>query len=249
MQLTKEYYEARKEAIEWLNGKREFNSGTRILIKSGYKPQVAAKIAKWGNISHSASKLEHEIRMMIRVWNNPDAPEHEDESQETAEEDKNIHSFMNSISQEQESDVLKAARIHCADLFNKRGVLRKKLIDLGEKNDPETIEERKQLIEQISSLSQEIDRIYKEVEAGEIKEEKEELPPEKLLTKEDLMRIKGNLKSSVTRTKNMLEYQMEKKGEEPNPMPEGPNRLKYETKLERLHNEINEIDYKLAAFG
>ena len=47
----------------------------------------------------------------------------------------------------------------------------------------------------------------------------------------------------------MLEFQTETKGKEPNPMPESPKRVKYQTKVENLTEELKEIDYQIAKLG
>ena len=47
----------------------------------------------------------------------------------------------------------------------------------------------------------------------------------------------------------MLDFQTETKGKEPNPMPESPKRVKYETKVRNLTEELKDIDYQIAALG
>lgn len=256
MNLTKEYYDARKRAIAWLNGKQDFSEGSNILMDSGYKPHVAAKIAKWGNVPHSREKLEHEIRMMIRVWHNPDDPEHEDEEEVPTNEDIKVLALINKSGGDTEHPSLKEARIRCGVLFRQRGVLRKQLEAVGESNTPEAIQIRKELIQQIRPISEEIDRIYALIEEGEPLEDTEgkkdddtNKVSEEEFTKEKLLQAKSNLKSTLTRAKNMLEYQQQKKAEQPNPMPEGPGRQKYLNKIERLNKELEEIEYKLAEFA
>ncbi len=250
MKLTDAYYKARTEAIKWLNGKRDFKRGTKLLMDSGYKPHVAAKIAKWGPTSHAIEKLEHEIRMMIQLWSDPEAPEHEDESETS--ENEGLLAFIGQTESEGEEDSLKKARILCGQKFRDRGVLRNQLIEIGESNDEKSVESRKELIEQIKALSVEIDEIYQEVKKGEpedLQTGKQEGPGEEEPSREALNKVKGNIKSKLTRARCMLEYQQEKKGKTPNPMPEGPKRLSYENKISRLESDLKEIEFQLAAFA
>lgn len=247
MKLTEEYYKAREEAIKWLNGKREFERGVKILIQSGYKSHVAAKISKWGNVPHSSEKLLHEIRMMIKFWADPEDIEHEDEMEKQDEE--GLLNFINQSEFESDSDVLKKARIRCAELFRERGVLRKQLIEIGESNDESSVESRKKLISQIKNLSEEIDTVYQTVINGDPENEDKDPKKDQKPTKEELLRVKSNIKSKLTRARNMLEFQQEKKADQPNPMPEGANRKKYENKIIRLESDLESIDFQLADYA
>ena len=47
----------------------------------------------------------------------------------------------------------------------------------------------------------------------------------------------------------MLEYQQETKKDTPDPMPESPKRVKYETKIANLTAELEQIDYAIAKFA
>ncbi len=248
MKLTDEYYKAREDAIKWLNGKRDFDRGAKILIQSGYKPHVAAKISKWGNTPHAEEKLLHEIRMMIRVWGDPEAVEHEDEDEMEKSDETGLLDFIAQTGSESDTEVLKNARINCAEMFRERGVLRNQLIEIGESNDEKSIESRKELIQQIKNLSDKIDTLYQTVANGEPGNTEKEPGEDPKPTKEELLRIKSNIKSKLTRARNMLEYQQEKKAEKPNQMPEGANRKKYENKIIRLENDLESIDLQLADF-
>ena len=47
----------------------------------------------------------------------------------------------------------------------------------------------------------------------------------------------------------MLDFQQESKADQPNPMPECPKRVKYETKIANLIKELEKIEYAIAALG
>lgn len=68
-------------------------------------------------------------------------------------------------------------------------------------------------------------------------------------SREELMQLKKNAASRIVKAKNKLEYQSEKKGEKPNPMPEGPKRVKLEAKIAYEEKLIEAIDMAIAKFG
>ena len=62
MKLTDSYFEARREAIKWLNvapAKLNYTQGVLILQKSGSKPQVAALLARKGAHANATVTLCH----------------------------------------------------------------------------------------------------------------------------------------------------------------------------------------------
>lgn len=82
MKLTDSYFEARREAIKWLNvapQKRNYTQGVLILQKSGYKPQVAALLARQGEKGWTREKLMYCMREMLQVYYTPDDPRFNDE--------------------------------------------------------------------------------------------------------------------------------------------------------------------------
>lgn len=68
-------------------------------------------------------------------------------------------------------------------------------------------------------------------------------------TKDELKKIRKSVATKIGRAKNMLEYQQETKAETPNPMPESPKKVKYETKIANLTKELEQIDYAIAKLG
>lgn len=61
--------------------------------------------------------------------------------------------------------------------------------------------------------------------------------------------MKKNESIKIVKARNMLLYQTEKKQKKENPMPEGPKRIKYEKKIEKLLKLISQIDLKIANLG
>ena len=81
MILTEEYFEARSEAMKWLAqkpDKRNFAAGLRILVKSGYKPNVQKLLQKKGELPWTMEKLTSCLRDVVQVYYNPDDPRFDD---------------------------------------------------------------------------------------------------------------------------------------------------------------------------
>ena len=65
----------------------------------------------------------------------------------------------------------------------------------------------------------------------------------------ELLKLKKNAQVRLLRTENKLLYQSEKKQETENAMPEGPERVKLETRATNIRKEIETIDMAIAKFG
>ncbi len=155
-----------------------------------------------------------------------------------------------------------------ADAYKQRDILHKKMADMPEDNDEATVSERKQLSDQIAVLSDEMDFLYPKyvafIEQGEVPMEEELKQPVdnqedvqkqktemdySSLSKEQLQKMRKSVATKILRARNMLDFQKESKADEPNPMPECPKRVKYETKIANLTEELEKIDYAVAALG
>lgn len=169
MILTEEYYRVRRDAIAWLNSKRDFETGVNLLIASGYKPIVAAKIKRWGPRPHSREKLLYEIRQMIQVWGAPDDPKHDDvdfEDEVTtgaddavteqdslallAEADEEKHKEED---ENQHPMIIRKIIYEFSDCYKSRSVLHRQLGGLPEDNTESTVQKRKVIVQSIAALS------------------------------------------------------------------------------------------------
>lgn len=152
----------------------------------------------------------------------------------------------------------KISRIHNHDLY-----------DMGEANTPKVKEIRAKLVEYVRAMNAMKDSIHnlKEeyFETGEVSadlrpllREAEELlnpkPAHKSGKKEDLSKVDGaelfrrkeNLRRNIAKYCNLLKYQTKTKQAKEDPMPEGPDRVKTERKLEELRNELTAIQNEMA---
>lgn len=178
MQLTKEYFEARESAMEWLNRNprhRNFNDGVDILIKSGYKSSVAQKIKRVGEQPWTVEKLHYCLREMIQMYYAPDDPRFS-ENEDSQDPDVLNAESQKTITPEAASEVIKAQQDKTkfddqphviqvlirtfSDSYKKRDILHRKLSSLPENNNEETVQERASLATEIDSLSELMDRLY-----------------------------------------------------------------------------------------
>jgi hypothetical protein len=72
--------------------------------------------------------------------------------------------------------------------------------------------------------------------------EKEEKAFELATTLEDLKKQADNWRIKLGKAENKLLYQVEKKMDKPNPIPEGPKRIKQEKRIAQLKAEKEQID-------
>lgn len=159
-----------------------------------------------------------------------------------------------------------------AEAYKRRDILHKQLAELPEDNSEDTMASRKALVEEIEECSNIMETLYPkyetyiqkgkepELESLENSEESSkngdesskdgerdnaEVPLEGK-SKEELQKLRKSVAAKISKANNMLQYQQEKKGETPNPMPECPKRVKYETKIQKLSKELEAIEYAIA---
>lgn len=161
-------------------------------------------------------------------------------------------------------------------LYHKRSVLHKQMGDLPQNNEPENVEKRKQISDQLELISAKLDPLYdakkKYLEEKILPEElnfeefeavlndqvktkpaakktskKKETPIEEM-SEAELIKKRTNLRIQLTKQKNLLEFQhTSAKGKEPNPMPEGPKKQKVLDKISKLEQQLSIIDTRLDA--
>ena len=149
-----------------------------------------------------------------------------------------------------------------------RDRLFRELQSIPEDNSDEHVERRKQISDEMQRLSDEMDKIYPSylayVERGELPAEpmadahaektrrvsrEDDLARLDTLDKKGLLRLKKSLSTKISRAENLLDYQQEAKGEALNPLPDGPKRIKYESKIKRLRAELDKVVIAIAKLG
>ena len=166
-----------------------------------------------------------------------------------------------------------AAVIHTyATLYKKRAKACRQLADIPPQNTDELNSQRKQLSDAIEQITDRLEQLYplydRYLQSGQ------DINPEDIpsassnpsaqsdksdpsdssdpstdlqnLSLQELRRQRRLLATKRTRTNNMLLYQQETRLPQPNPMPDSPAKVKYTRKLEKLNEEIQQLDYAIA---
>ena len=291
--MTNNFIQHRQAAINWLNGKRDFDAGIKVLEESKFKPGVVAKLKRVGEKGPEAkARLVYLMRSLVQAWAMPEEVANDNIDPATgvdANEVMTIHTdsseaYLNMAIEKLTVDpeafpknIASVIRDY-ADAYKQRDALHKQLVALPEDNAEETVARRKELSDAIKAKSELMERLYPLYEKYQSLEQ--DLSDDDLKSiqaadgdtqpvedsdnadgsdsadenlegksKEELQKIRKSVATKISRAKNMLEYQQETKAETPNPLPESPKRLKYETKIANLTKELEQIDYAIAKLG
>lgn len=290
--MTNNFIKHRQAAIDWLNGKRDFDAGIKVLEESRFKPGVVAKLKRVGvNGPEAKARLVYLMRSLVQAWampegeaaDNTDPATGVDANEEMAihtdSSDAYINMAIEKLTVDPEAFPKRIASVirEYADAYKKRDILHKQLADLPEDNGEETVAKRKELSNEIQAKTELMERMYplyekflslnediteEDIQSLEHSTDDTESTDEKDSsgsesgtgnldgrTKEELQKLRKSVATKIGRAKNMLEYQQETKAESPNPMPESPKRVKYETKIANLSRELEQIDYAIAKLG
>lgn len=144
-----------------------------------------------------------------------------------------------------------------ARLYNERALLKKQQNAIPDENTHENISARKTVIDQIEAISVRLDVLYMAksafLEKGTLPEENELFNSTKGIVingeadSAKLMQQRNNLRSQITRAKNMLEFQNQKRSDKPNPMPPCPKRKELEQRIREKEKLLSEVEEKLAS--
>ena len=290
--MTNDFIKHRQAAIDWLNGKRDFDAGINVLEKSKFKPGVVARLKRDGvNGREAKARLVHIMRSLVQAWAMPDDQLNDNTDPATgvdADEqptivtdssDAYINMAVEKLMVDPEAYPKRIAAVirEYADAYKKRDILHKQLADLPEDNDEATVAKRKELSDEIKAKTELMERMYplyekfqslnEDISEEDIQslenptddtqsiDEKDSSVIEPGVgnldgrTKDELQKIRKSVATKIGRAKNMLEYQQETKAETPNPMPESPKKVKYETKIANLTKKLEQIDYAIAKLG
>lgn len=288
--MTNNFIKHRQAAINWLNGKRDFDSGIKVLEESRFKPAVVAKLKRVGvNGTEAKARLVYLMRSLVQAWAMPEEVANDnidpatgvDANEETTIYTDSSEAYINmaieKLTVDPEAYPKRIASVirDYADAYKQRDILHKQLAELPEDNGEETVAKRKQLSDEIKTKTDMMERMYPLYEKYQSLQQDisdEDLqslqavddnnlpledsdnadgsaPTDENLegkTKEELQKMRKSVATKIGRAKNMLEYQQETKAETPNPMPESPKKVKYETKIANLSQKLEQIDYAIA---
>lgn len=285
MEFNEQYFEARKAAVKWLNRdswKRDYKQGVEILSKMGFKPLLCKRLSMHqGNDTlmrildmairdacsayRGKKEISDEIPPELEVM---DAGAHQpvqEEKQMTKEE--KIATYPPTVQ--------KVYRLF-AKAYKDRDRLHKQLCGVGESNDNTSMERRKELSDEIESLTAYMDKLYTLREAFHVSKV---IPTEEdinnidaptaapeiegesssslrnknedygSMERDELAKRIHSMKTSLTRKKNLLRYQVTKRLDKENIMPPCPMRTKLETQIRILEDKLYHAKSAMAKFG
>lgn len=159
-----------------------------------------------------------------------------------------------------------------AQLYRSRERAHREMAQVPETNDDENVTARRKLSDTIDSCTSQMEKLYPLIkdylenkkkisheELDEVLKEKEESDDDEgdgekggasdeldALSKEKLQKRLKSAKTKILRKKNLLEFQQETKAAAPNPLPDCPKRVKYETEIAQLEKEVEALQYAIA---
>lgn len=159
MKLSQDYFDARTQAMKWLAlpvNKRNFAVGLQILGKSGYKPNVHAMLVRKGEQPWTVDKLTTCLRDVIQVYYNPDDPRFaevpdvddlndRDGEHQSVNEQESMAKSADTMSFKQMPEVMQLVVKAYADAYKQRAKLARQRTEIGEANDDESVERRKNI--------------------------------------------------------------------------------------------------------
>ena len=287
--MTNNFIQHRQKAIDWLNGKRDFDAGIKVLEDSKFKPGVVAKLKRVGiKAPEAKSRLVYLMRSLVQAWamNDEEVVDNTDPATGLdAEETTTIVTDSSAASIQMAAEKLEAEpnafpeRISSvireyASAYKTRDKLHKQLAELPENNEPDVMEKRQELTKQIAEKTDLMEKLYptyqkysslnediSEEELKQLEHDNDNSTNAEASdneggvesdnsyvgkSKQELQKLRKSISTKIGRAKNMLEYQQETKKDTPDPMPESPKRVKYETKIANLTAELEQIDYAIA---
>lgn len=162
----------RKQAIDWLNGRRDVMAGIALLQGTGFRPSAIGRLARQGASAPDASaRITHLMREYLKVCTSGN--ETEAIEAETADSIQTV----TVTGERQALPLVEAARVvdnpsnpypiristvirNFAKAYRMRAQLHRQLIDMPEDNSAGTVSRRKEVVKLIEALSDYMDGIY-----------------------------------------------------------------------------------------
>ena len=244
---------------KWLEAGCNYNEGVSLLASLPNNKQLVKVIS--GRPHRYTDKLRYELLKAAGL--NTLMPNHNATSAKVPAAE--VYSPVSSQELQNEKPIKKdqlppevehVIKLH-ADAYKTRAILHDAMAQLPSENTDKLIIKRKELSDQIAECSVIIDAMYKAKEDyytnGTIPDIKAltALKPEENKAAElpsdvdSLKDLKKNLQTNICKNQFLLDYQQNKKGKNPNPLPIGPKRTKIELKIKSFTETLELIEIKL----
>ena len=246
------------DILQWLTNGKDYQTGIALLEKH-QRNRMLVQHFRHSTPKFAAAKLEYELRKLLKgkvvavVQAKPTAPPW------TL---INVSKLKAAKSESPIPSIIVQAKDELYELFTAISTAHRKLYELGEGNSEDIVAQRRRILEDRLPLIRRYEKLYplkeKYFDTGEVPAElvrmiretiTEEPEPvakdsrtelEKLSDLE-LAKKQHSLKVNINRTRNRLEYQADRKLDEPDPMPESPLRTKLEAKLADLRSQYTTV--------
>lgn len=246
-----------EEIIKWLKDpRRDYAAGAALYARHG-KNRLLARSLMRGTARFWQPKLEYELRKLLATM----------EARGAAASAPRPRPARNAARVETDEPVaILAAKKEIVSLYGIIGRMHRELYDIGTSNSSDAVKARKKILDRRIPIIERADRLYNLKEdwyAGDAAAADEiaallaaplerqpslAVPPRAevaAMNDINLSKRKTQLRSSITKTKNMLDFQSIRKGDTPTPMPDGPKRTEFEKKLKELKKEYAEVSAEL----
>lgn len=251
----------KKEIKSYLDKDPDYSTGLSLLVRVS-KNKSMMHILSRKSSPRNIAKINAELRKFIGESNIPGLRTGEKKKAEKLPGSTSKASVSGKASKYPE--IIQNIIHLSGDLNNTRDKLHRSLNKIPHLNTDDNIAQRKQIVEQIRSVSEIIEHYYhlkdryftdkiiptpddlKCAEKSKAKDSKLPLKdPLKGLSDADLVKKMNNVRSNISKKRNKLVYQSTSKSKEENPMPEGSKR---DNILQQIKNDemiITEIQRRL----
>lgn len=261
------------------SSKHDFTQGIAILKDAGFKPGVVSVLERHGSgRNQSDERLIYHMRDFIKCFANEAAREDTDltlgvvEGKELPSEEKTLPKGLKipSMFSDETEEKLQSgfypepiAKVinRYRDAFVERDRLRLAMANLPENNEDDIVEKRRQISDKAKLLSDEMDKLYPIYEnyivGGNLPAEEAQpqttddshADTDSSPKKAELQKQRKSVATKILRARNMLLYQKETKQEQENPLTDPKKVAKYQAKIDRLTQELHDIDMQIAAMA
>ena len=246
------------EILQWLTNGKDYKTGIALLEKR-QRNRMLVQHFRHSTPKFAAAKLEYELRKLLKgksVATNQTRP--------TAPPWTliNVSKPKAAKSETPIPSIIVQAKDELYELFTAISTAHRKLYELGEGNSEDIVAQRRRILEDRLPLIRRYEKLYplkeKYFDTGEVPAELVRMIREKIteepepvakdsrtelekLSDLELAKKQHSLKVNINRTRNRLEYQADRKLDEPDPMPESPLRTKLEAKLADLRSQYTTV--------
>ena len=246
------------DILQWLTNGKDYQTGIALLERH-QRNRMLVQHFRHSTPKFAAAKLEYELRKLLKgkvvaaVQAKPTAPPW------TV---INVPKPKAAKAETPIPAIIVQAKDELYELFTAISTAHRKLYELGEGNSEDIVAQRRRILEDRFPLIRRYEKLYplkeKYFDTGEVPAELVRMVREKVeeqpapvpvdsrtelekLSDLELAKKQHSLKVNINRTRNRLEYQADRKLDEPNPMPDSPLRTKLEAKLADLRSQYTAV--------